>query len=161
MDNRLGVILLMFISGVVATCAFSSSTGRVVCTTQTQTATAPPSIVETNYADSPMHSVIIKTKITILGKATVSTVTNEPRYYKMSGVYVSESICLAYVGGCKDDIAVTIPINVTHKPTTCIPVTDKEWDAWCYQMLNTADKVDCKAFSSATTAQMRYIMRGC
>jgi hypothetical protein len=157
-------VLVMLISIASASCTLSQTTGAMVCTNQTMPEPVKPvPIIETNYAEHPTHSIVITTRITIRNPfLTVQPVTNgTSKFYMMNGIYVSEVICKNYVGGCKEDISVATVIDINHKPTGCVPITDAEWEAWCWMMYNTPDKVDCAAFSPANKAQMRFNMRGC
>ena len=43
----------------------------------------------------------------------------------------------------------------------CKPATQSEFDAWCWQMFNSADRIDCQAMKASEQMMIRKRMKRC
>ena len=146
--KHLWIALIVMLSLAAADCVVSLTTGASTCAAVNTTSVTH--IEETNYENSQTHSVIIKTRINVISPEALFTKATETKTYKMNGTYVSERICSAYPGGCKNDPDVKIvQSGIQQNPTIylanhssvpvkgisqCTAARDQDWQTYIGMM---------------------------
>ena len=135
---------LLLVGLVWPACTINVGTGTAQCDGGVMPSGTNMTYIE-DLATSETKSVILRFSITIGRNITYEPAT----FIKVNGVYISSKICDETPALCVE--AITAP-KITKTPVApkqlktasqCAWARAKDWDSWCWQMLNSGDKIDC------------------